>query len=105
MPVSGGDTSSGVAPEPPRMASREKAVRVGRERHQLAIYDVEANDENEAEMKEAKRFAKVDPQDPWATVAEVMGIDPKEIEHLRKFDTPEKIKEELKRRKLSGPTP
>ena len=56
-------------------------------------------------MKEAKRFAKVDPQDPWATVAEVMGIDPKEIEHLRKFDTPEKIKEELKRRKLSGPTP
>ena len=87
------------------MASREEAVRVGRERHQLATYDVEANDENEAEMKEAKRFAKVDPQDPWATVAEVMGIDLKEIEHLRKFDAPEKIKEELKRRKLSGPTP
>ncbi len=59
------------------MASREEAVRGGREKHQLAIYDVEANDENEAEMKEAKRFAKVDPQDPWATVAEVMGIDPK----------------------------
>ena len=94
-----------VAPDPPRMASREEAVRVGREKHQSAIYDVEANDENEAEMKEAKRFAKVDPQDPWATVAEVMGIDPKEIEHLRKFDTPEKVKEELNRRKLSGPTP